>query len=307
MTVNAQLDISRQALLADGPAEALPREEIEIGGVIAALSRVPTHYFSWSLPRVLLTAILTGGIWPLVSLHLRFRKWERVEKRQMESAGNWLLAHTGDENARTLIEIGRQPRWDVTSGLVLLCAGAAAFLLFEAGRRGGLSLMQDVAYNASLAQLPVLLYTLALTAGALFHLGAVNQHTAQMNEAAAAMSRIAQGRGLSKVKGPRLNFGVKTGSILFSIIGLCFGVLWALPLLLATAAQRQFLLRHDAKFRSRFAERLSEIVDLKLPSPSINRATWTWRKCEHERCSATMPRTSKFCPRCGRAVTGEAM
>jgi hypothetical protein len=119
-------------------------------------------------------------------------------------------------------------------------------------------------------------------------------------------SVFATREGASEVPTPRPSLGLRPIWLIAGIVLSLGGAIWAIPMMLAGAAQRRYTKRIVVATRVKLAQSVREIMQSRRPGMPVPMPVTLLRTCPGEHCAAKLPPGAKFCPRCGTRV-GVAM
>lgn len=295
-----------------------PRPDTLAGAVLISLSRPFADFFSWSLFRTLILGAITFGVAPLLALSKRLSHSASLERTQFWHLAEWMRTNCG-EDAAPLVENAEKIRLNpLLKILPPLCAFVALFVLLFAAihYEPTFGELLDSTYRyfpaaandsaPSFADGVFAAWAIPLGIGYIsLWLGMQLQHNAS-RRFVRMYDVFATREGASAVPTPRPALGLRplwiTGGILLSM----GGAFWAIPMMLAAAAQRRYTSRIGVATRHRLAQSVREIMQTHRPEMNVPLPVTLLRTCPGERCAAKIPPGANYCPRCGTA-TGVAL
>jgi hypothetical protein len=136
------------------------------------------------------------------------------------------------------------------------------------------------------------LWCVLLSVAYLAHWAQVGAHRANVRRFVRALNTTMETRGMMPI---RLREGTATFwplAVVAAFLLVQWGAWWGIPMLLAGAAQRRYILTTSQALQVQLNQRMA--VD--LPRATVA------RRCQAEGCRAMLPLPAKFCPQCGRSV-----
>ena len=299
----------------DETTPPIPRPNTLSGAILISLSRPVGNFFSWGAARTFLVGAITFGIGPLFALSKRFRHLTGLERSQFWHLAEWMRTNCG-EDAAPLAEAAEQIRVrPILGALPPLCGLVALFALIFAWFNYDPSLHHLL--NATYRYFPAsandgapswadgifALWAVPLGVGYIaLWLGMQVQHNA-IRRFVRMYDVLATREGAQSVPTPRPSLGLRPLWLAGGILLAFGGAIWAIPMMLAGAAQRRYTKRIDAATRMRLAESVREIMHARRPEVAVPMPVSLLRTCTGELCAAKIPAGAKFCPRCGTRVS----
>jgi hypothetical protein len=299
----------------DQTSPPAPRPDTLGGAVLISLSRPMSNAFSWGWLRTLILAGITLGIAPLFALSKRMRQSTASERAQLWHLAEWVRTNCG-EDASPLVQAAEQvrvrpilslfpPLCGLIALFVLLFTGIryepslealldATFRYFPASAQGSAPYWADTVFAA---------WTVPLGIGyiSLWLAGQMQQNA--VRRFVRMFGVFAQREGASDVPMPRPSLGLRP-LWLIAGIGLALGgAIWAIPMMLAAAAQRRYTKRIGVATRVKLAQSVREIMHQHRPEVPAPMPVTLLRTCPGDRCAAKLPPAASFCPRCGTRVS----
>ena len=298
---------------------------------VDSLRRPTGHRLAYTTVKTLLVGGLTGGLGPLVFLPVKFRKYAAVEQQQYRHAADWLALRSGDAEAvETLRESAARTGFStslaaVTYACVAVAVGLAAlfvsrgdrlhgfddllaFVYLPAGR--GLGALDDVlGINAPLR----LGYLAAVAAGYFAHLWQVNRHARAVGQFLDTYDAATAGDGspagldrraaATPLRRPGFQIGLRAGPVVGGLVLAVAGVLWGVPMVLASGAQARYVWGAGPRARRSLSARLRATAEADRPAVDLPRRIFDDAlACPNPQCRAAVPPDGAFCPRCGTRV-----
>ena len=278
--------------------------------VLRSLGRSFRDQFSLSAAQAAVNGLLTFGLLPLWRLHGQFRNYITFERQQFWHVAEWLRVRRGGEDALALHDAVRKLRNSAALS-VLKFLGAAAFLatvFVHLDGRFNLSRLIDRTYRFDWLrywdQTPVwLAWVCGLGAAFAFHAWQVTLHRRQLERVVEQFNRVATREGVSPIKSPDLDLGLKPGWLVGAgLLAWLGGALWAIPMALAGAMQRRYINRTATRVRGEMLDRIRTMIAQQRPAVAVPSFRLHGRRCDNPRCQATLKAGARYCSRCGIAV-----
>lgn len=261
-----------------------------------------------------LIAWISLGLLPLWFWPRRWNALAETERLDMLALAAWWRHRAGLDNDDDLDSavrrLGSQPIFMIVSLLILAFVVAIMGLLFVEGWSFGQ--IRELTYgyrpyvlrpfwrplNAEAVYLhQVWMSGLFIAYGCQWV--AVRSRTFAMQALVVSINRIAGACGARAVSPPAVSSGLRPLWVGVAIVFCLMHAWWGIPLALAGAMQRRYMLVTSPRVRAALADQLRGII-----SPSAEESS-TARFCRGERCRAWLSADAKFCPRCGLAVDGD--
>lgn len=278
----------------------------------------PAGSAGWGIIFTTIVAGLTFGILPALVWPERFRKLAAAEAERMHDVIAWARAWGAPPvQLNALQTAGR--RVEASTILSVVPIALAAFVAVTIGMevRNSATLwdhLDDLTYQfhgyarhllwletqgdqtaAGLLSRAISLHTLwslALPVAYLAHWAQVGVHRANVRRFVRVLNTTMETRGLMPI---RLREGTATFwplAIVAAFLLVQWGAWWGIPMLLAGAAQRRYILTTSRALQVQLNQRMA--VDLPWATAA--------RRCQAGGCRAMLPLPAKFCPQCGRPV-----
>ena len=266
-------------------------------GVLAALDRPANPVLTLSTGRSVVTGVLTAGLWPAIELPRKWLDALRWQDAQGEHVADWAATNLGQVEAATAREAVGAPWSQWLARLALLLVGVA-MAVAVVGIVRGVPAWRFWFSDPRTGPL-VRAYLTLLGSSYLATWLSVNVGLRRLNGLARVVGDVTADLGRFVTKGKRWEWGVRPVPVVGGLVLGFLGLPWALPMLLATTAQRRALEVSGRRVRQRMGGRLREAVEQRRPaveSPSpVGRAT----PCVNAACSELLPHDARHCPRCG--------
>jgi hypothetical protein len=294
----------------------LPPPADELGqAVLRNLLRPPISGAWWRLGKAAAAGALSLGIAPLLVLPRRFAMSARIESDQAWYAEQWL--RLSKISPADPVPLGDFPPHDMTVpvlctiargiGAVLAIAAVAMLLKYRTG--GAWLLISGTwglwwtksAGEPSAARLYVV-WTALLTVAYACHWQAVRLHMQRTRRTVAQLNALlprADLRVIDDVQPPgrQMTLWLALGVILAAA-----GAAWAVPMMVASAAQSGYILHTRRAVRRQLADRMRRAIASSSPRARISVPESLRQVCRSRQCTALLPAAALFCPRCGDAV-----
>jgi hypothetical protein len=276
------------------------------GALLQSLSRPASRRLAWSTARTTVVGLFTFGLMPLLMLPRRFGQFTAYQRQQMWHLAEWMRLHTGRPEAETLRDetarLRASPLLTTIGPILFTFIAVATFAghLAEASRQPGA--MREFVYGWQLRAdlLLPLIYVAALSAGYLLcHWLAVNEYAGRMSRFVERFNRLAAAEHLAPVQPPATQLGVSAGSVVLGVLFVLTGAVWGLPMLLAAAAQRRYIVRASTRLHESLAQRVRDLLRQRHPHMAHAIPVYIRHPCVNDRCSGSVPAGARYCPRCG--------
>lgn len=278
--------------------------------VLRHLSRVYWNQFSTSPIRSAIFGVLTLGLWPLLRLRRQFRDYIIFERQTMTYLAEWIRTRLGGDEATAFADSVKQIRYSRGIQLLQTFCVIAIIVVMTQFPIGGSWIDQvrdqtwKVIHHGSVRSrpdqilIPFIAWNVGLAGAYLLHLVQIGRHERNMAVVLAKFAAIARREG---VELPPTSIHCKR-DLKWAFVGIilaAWGGFWAVPMVLAGAAQRRYVNATSPARRMQIATPLRQIHARHRPLPSDLNYTLHARRCENNICRATLPTNAKFCPRCG--------
>jgi hypothetical protein len=145
-------------------------------------------------------------------------------------------------------------------------------------------------------------FMLLLIAAHLLSLWQVLQHTADMRNIAGLFEKVAKKHNLEPVPPPRRQHGVDVVWFGCAVTMVVLGAWWAMPMMLAAAAQARYITGEGRRFRLALSARAYNLLAERRPVIYVPMPQALRGKCPRENCNGTVRGGETFCPVCGTRV-----
>lgn len=288
--------------------------ELLPAALVMALSRPVARKLAWNLPRMCLAA-LTGGLLPLPLLSRRFANFAAGESQHLLHLAQWLGLDSADPEPAQLLPLARFDRPRRHAAAVWLLTGLAAvaavrfFALQNVSLYGWIDLLTSGAWTRHTGgDLPAgalhaaRLFAAAIGAASLVWLWQVRDRAAQVRRYAQTLNRVLARRGLRPVRIGSTSWGLRPVWVAAGLIFCGAGAVWALPMFVAAAAHRDYMLRQSYPLRMALSQRVRQILYRRRPAVFVPTPPLPLERCAASRCRAKRPIGALHCPRCGAAA-----
>jgi hypothetical protein len=274
------------------------------GALLYSLSRPMPDKGMWGLARTVLLGVLSFGLWPLFEWIKRFGDLARAESVQWEHLAEWLRLRSGyPESAELARWIPRTDKGLLLRSISLVCGVGViwAFFLHLHGQFSWAMLM-GATYRGGLSPLTARLFTIwtiGLGVGYLVHWLNVALHVRATERLIGQINSLAQREGFGPMPTPAGGWGLRPMWLVAGIVLTVMGAGWGLPMMLAGALQRRYVLSTGRRMRGMVAERLRAMLSLRHPTMSLPTPVMLRRRCDNPVCRSTVSMAANYCPRCG--------
>lgn len=294
------------------PAATDSAEPDRLGGaVLLSLSRPMPDKGMWGLARTLLAGVLSFGLWPLFEWIKRFGDMARGEIVQWEHLVEWLRLRSGHPQAAQLTRwIPRTDKGLLLRGVSMVCGVGVvwAFVLHLHGQYSWAAVMGStyrfgqqpaIGLGDITARRLFTVWTVGLGLGYLAHWLNVVLHVRATERLIGQINTLARTEGLGPMPVPAGGWGIRPMWLAAGILLTTCGAGWGLPMMLAGALQRRYVLAGGRRMRGMAAERLRAMLNLRHPSAAMPMPVMLRRRCGNPVCRTTVSMAANFCPRCG--------
>jgi len=279
------------------------------GAVLYSLSRPMPDKGMWGLVRTVVLGVLSFGLWPLFEWVRRFGDLARGESVQWEHLVEWLRLRSGHPEAGALEDwIPRIERRSAFFWTPLLLGMLVIAMFMLSGQFSWMALLGSTyrfgkiplqGMSAATARQLFTIWTIGLGAGYLIHWLNLVLHVRGTERLVERINRLAEHEGLERVPAPSAGWGLRPMWLAAGIgLAVC-GAGWGLPMMLAGALQRRYVLVGGRRLRGVAAERLRSMLARRHPGMALPAPVMLRRRCENPICRAAVSMGANFCPRCG--------
>jgi hypothetical protein len=297
--------------------------EVLASSLVKGLSRRFIPRLSWRLSQITLSA-LGGGLVALVMMPFRFLQFAGAESQRFTYLADWLRTDSADPEAEQLLQMApwqaSRPYVAVIWALTALAVVAAVrfFCLINVSPTGWptnwpsnwivawIDLLNGgrwAAWHGAGLTAPALhaahLYAWAVGLASVTWLLMVRQRAHQVGNYVQTLNRIIARRQLSPIPRPAVPWGFQPVWLAMGLIWAAAGAVWALPLFIAAAAHREYMLRQSLPMRLRMAHRVCQLLARRQPPFALPTLPTPAQRCIRPRCKAWLPVGAMHCPRCG--------
>ena len=271
-------------------------------GVLAALDRPANPVLTLSTGKALVAGLLTAGLWPAVDLPrrwMRVLKWHSSEGRHV---ADWAATNLGRVEADRALEAATSP---ASLWLARLAVGLAVAALVTAvlGVARGEPIWRFWFSDPRTG--PIVRTYLTLLGGSYLATWlAVNVELRRLNGWAGVVGDVTADLGAFRRQGKRWEWGVRPVSLVAGLVISFFGMPWALPMLLASTAQRRATAVHGRRVRAQVGGRLREELGRRRPAVELPKPVGRATLCVNPACGERLPHDAQHCPRCGAKQGG---
>ena len=279
--------------------------------VLRSLGRSFRDQFSLTSADAAITGLLTFGVLPLWKLHRQFRDYITFEKQQLWHLAEWLRVRRGGDDTLALHDALKKHRTNFLLSLGKFF-GVFAFVgtvLHELHGRFRLSRLIEYTYRENWSRdwdnMPIWpAWVAGLGIAYAAHWLQVILHERRLERFAERFNKVAVREGVAPIADPPFDFGINAGWIIGGgLLAWLGGALWAVPMALAGATQRRYINRTATRTRGELLDRVRAMIAQQRPAVAVPNYVIHGRRCDNERCRATIKAGARFCSRCGTSAT----
>jgi hypothetical protein len=270
-------------------------------GLLNALDRAPAHSIIPSTLGTVVAGLLTAGLFPAVQLPRMWRRTMRWHQNILWHLAEWMSVNVGSDEGRRLHAFAavRFPGLlNRAAGLLALIAAAVGVLAVI----NGTSLPEiwfAVPWEQSTTELAAL-YVLLISASFILNWLSISLHLRALARARASLDEMTP--RLPPTSGLRVagwEWGLRPVPLVLGVLLAISGMLWALPMLICSTAQRRALLKHHRRLRAQMAHRVRDLVGGRRPVVTLPPVIDRTGMCRNAICDQRLSPDARFCPRCG--------
>ncbi len=142
-------------------------------------------------------------------------------------------------------------------------------------------------------------FALAISGAALCWLIEINTHIGRVRRFVFSFNQLSGRYGIGPVREPGVQLGLRPLWILGAAATCALGGFWAVPVMLAAAAQRRYIKTVSQRLRMDLARRQRDVLLTRRPSLRVPASTHLLGACPRENCRAPHPPEAVYCRRCG--------
>ena len=131
----------------------------------------------------------------------------------------------------------------------------------------------------------------------------INGHIARAKKFVAAFNHASGRFGVGPVHPPGWNIGIRPVWLVSGMVLASIGGYWAIPMMLAAAAQRSYIFRTTRRLRSDLARRQRDVLLAQRPPVHVRRSEYLLGQCPQPNCQAPLPPEASYCRRCGTRLS----
>lgn len=291
---------SRHAAPGVGPTGQTPLTR----SVLDALDRPPLPKLVPTTFRTIVSGLLTAGLWPAVMLPYHWVQVLRWHRSVIRHLAEWASVDLGEIEGRRLHELNSIRLSRAVSVAAGLC-GVAAGVVTGAGVLGGIAVSQfwySDPLQAGSDNLWIAAFLGFLGLAYLLQWMSVNLHARRLRKVEGALEEMTLDLGPMKSAKRGAGgwaWGIRPVATTLSGLLALVGMIWTLPMLAASTAQRQVVLKHHRRSRQRLAGRVRQVLANRRPIQSLPAVVDRSARCRNPRCDALIAPDAKHCPRCG--------
>ena len=294
--------VSRQLVDEPGPTGRPDGQTPLTVSVLNALDRPPLPAIVPGTFSTVVLGLLTAGLLPAITLARGWLDALRWHRRLFWHLAEWTGVEVGREEGKRLHEINevRAPRILAIIALCLALAGvfvvlAGVFL----GREWWTFWVADPVRQGR-ADPWTGLHLACLGGSFVLTWLSINLHLGRLRRIDAALAEMTSGLGtMGGKRPPTWIWGFGPIATVVSAILAMAGLLWAVPMLMASTAARQMLVVHHRRLRGRVAGRVREMLSTRRPFKPLPPVVDRVLRCSNPLCDEPVPPDARHCPRCG--------
>lgn len=289
------------------------RPDYLAGAVLQSLSRAMGPRWHWGAFKTFLLGVASFGLLPILIWPRRFGDFVTTEQHQLWHLAEWLRLRTGNPQAVALRD--RVDRIAAISALTYLSwfiiATVAAVIASHLWNTAAnlpddllnLTYLFPEQADRSRQQLNVyLVWMIGVSAAYLLHWIQVQAHVRNVRRVVKIFNRLALTEGIATIKLRDAGAGLRPLWLLAAVPLVSFGVFWGVPMMLAGALHKRYVLIVSTDLRSELAFRVRALLLAQRPRMRVPRPPRLRMNCPSELCRNAVPETANFCPRCGTPV-----
>lgn len=260
-----------------------------------ALRRVPSVAKPWSVPRLVVFGLLTAGFYPCHALQTRVRETLAMHAQQFDLAARWFGDRLSPDDAAELTMPAARLRpskaGSIFGSLLLLASLICAVIQLTAHGVAGRSSWASL----FVPQSPLMLVSVGLLSlSYLLTIVRMNRQIVAMQQFVLAFNAVRDDR-TQPIDVPPMVWGARLPHVAAGVLMAAVGMVWALPMMLAWAALKDFSEHAVRGVRINLAERMAEASGVE---PVVSPAAL----CTNPDCRLVSPAEAAYCPRCGRST-----
>ena len=267
--------------------------------MLAALDRPANDRVVPRVGRTVVAGLLSAGLWPAFALARQWLVALRWNRGLGWHVAEWAETNLGKTEGEKLHDAAdaKVGRWLARLALLLVLAAAVTAVV---GVVSGVPFWRFWFADPRTAT-AVRVYLSLLGGSYLATWLAVNLALRRLNGLAATLGEMTDDFGRLRGGRKRWVWGFGPASLIVGLTMTFLGLPWALPMLLATTAQRRALTVHGRRVRGTLAGRIREVLDARRPGVALPPAVGRGELCVNPLCNERLPHDARHCPRCGAA------
>jgi hypothetical protein len=285
------------------------------GAVLRSLARPLPGKASWGPVKTLVLGAISFGLLPLLILPRRLRWFDTGQSGLLRYAQSWLSTKHGipDDPGRNPGSVSSIEALAELLGVVGLALGLIAYFSHPALAHlkiwsitwGFHAFARAHPERVDAAKLHFA-WLAFLSVAYLVHFLAVSYQMRELRRTVRDINALASRGGLNPVARPRLLGGAWPFWVFAGIILSTTGALWAIPMMLAAAAQRRYINQTSRDARQAVARVVRDTMARERLETRVLVPRSLRPQCPNEKCAARIPPGARFCPSCGRSVRAVA-
>ncbi len=284
------------------------------GAVLHSLGRrIGGVTFAWGVAVTMVLGVVSFGVLPVLIWTRQFRLFVVVEQQRLWHLAEWMRLRGRQEEAAGLVELAERMEYRAGLRVVSLMAvwGVAGMLLGFVWRwHPTLQQMLGMTYRYGAdsavwgmwetTKITAGMWTVGLTVAYACHWAQVRLHARDVRQFVERFNRLAQAEGVTPVDVPGTGLGLRPLWLAGAVGMLVMGAAWGVPMMLAGAVQRRYVVRASPRARIEMAQRVHAMLTRHRPAISVTTPASLQVTCGEEKCQAVLPDGAAYCPRCGR-------
>ena len=280
--------------------------------LLQGLARPIGHRQSSRPFRAFFWGAISFGILPALTWPLWFDRFANLEQEQLWHLAEWVRLHRNHPEAARLCAAAegllprRRPRVlgvliiGIMASLFATCAwGTASWADVIWGSTYGYAWMGKVPWDGSGGSSLFLAWFIGLSVIYASHWLRLQRHAARIRYYLSCFNAIAKSEGLAPVAPIPTGLGLEPEWLVAAAVLCAAGAFWALPMMMAGAAQRRYIRVISLRDRAALAHRLRAMLLRERPAPHVPVPVFLRRACPRPLCRAAAREGALFCPRCG--------
>lgn len=291
---------------------ALPPDYLA-GAVLEGLSRPLGGRRAWGLARSVILGLISFGFVPVIVWSRKLRQTATAEQQQYVHFAQWMRANSNNPEVAVLQRdaqrIGAWSLFRLFSLAFALISLVAMVNLLRFQTNWGDALMRgtyhfprfdSVRYRSTLLAQLFNVWNVGLFVAYVSHWIALQSYAGRVRRFYRRFNRIAAAEGIDIVAPPYFDTGIRIPWLIAGIAMAAGGhAFWAIPMALAGALQRRYVLASSTRVRAALAHRLRAMMMRRRPEMQVAMPVWLRNLCPNSVCRKALRDGTNYCPRCG--------